>query len=151
MVAGLNAGKNAAQDRVNKSRQAEELKRKNVEDLMRQYNAKYTAKDFAGRWRWPVAPHDLDPDNPVVTAALAISRRQSNLDEYNKIKEDRSEMWRKAANDAERRTATRRSGLASRSTRNAGKKPRSGSRSVRNGSARRDRKKQTIESKLLSP
>lgn len=151
MVAGLNAGKNAAQDRVNKSRQAEELKRKNVEDLMRQYNAKYTAKDFAGAMALASRAHDLDPDNPVVTAALAISRRQSNLDEYNKIKEDRSEMWRKAANDAERENGHEAIGPGiafdkERWEEAKKRQPFGPQRIGKTGS-----KERTIESKLLSP
>jgi len=101
MLASQAAARNAPMERVKASKQAEELKQKNIAELMRQYNAKFQANDLAGALAVAQRARDLDPDNPVITAALTIAQNKRNLDDYNKVKTSRNEMGRVALNDAE--------------------------------------------------
>src|SRR5262249_36116189 len=58
---------------------AEELKRKNVEKLMHEFNALYKEGKYVEAGSLAMRAHELDPDNPVVTAAVLMAKRHQAL------------------------------------------------------------------------
>ncbi|MFQ3648868.1 MAG: hypothetical protein SNJ75_00935 [Gemmataceae bacterium] len=151
MLASQTAARNAPMERVKASKQAEEIKQKNIAELMRQYNTKFQANDLAGAVAVAQRARDLDPDNPVITAALTIAQNKRNLDDYNKVKNSRTEMGRVALNDAEHQPGSEavKTGVAfdkERWEEVRKREPYGAQRIGRVGS-----KERAIESKLLTP
>src|SRR5262249_42217647 len=89
MADGRMAASNAAADRVAKSRQAEDVKRKNVERLMREFNPQFKEGKYLEAESTAMKASELDPDNGVATAAVYMARRQRAVVDFRDIKERR--------------------------------------------------------------
>jgi type II secretory pathway component GspD/PulD (secretin) len=81
---------------------AEENKQKNVDKLMKEFNALFHDGKYVEAEALAMRAKELDPDNGVVTAAVYMARRQRNVNEYQDIKDEKAEMFLRMANDAER-------------------------------------------------
>jgi type II secretory pathway component GspD/PulD (secretin) len=80
---------------------AEEEKKKQVSELMKQFNvlfkeAKYQEAEVAA-----LKARELDPDNAIAGAAISLARTQANLTDSRKAKESREEHFVKALNRSE--------------------------------------------------
>ncbi len=93
--------RNAAADR-GKVELAEENKHKNVDKLMKEFNALFKEGKYQEAEALAMRAKELDPDNGVVTAAVYMARRQRNVSEYQGIKDEKEEFNLRTLNDAER-------------------------------------------------
>ncbi len=66
---------------------AEQVKQKNVADLMKQYNDLYKLGKYAEAEALAMRAKELDPDNPMATAAVTIARISRRKDEYQSLKD----------------------------------------------------------------
>jgi type II secretory pathway component GspD/PulD (secretin)/tetratricopeptide (TPR) repeat protein len=81
---------------------AEEMKEKQVTDLMRQSNALYKEGKYAEAQVAAQKAHELDPDNVQAGAAVKISEMARNRAEAKDLKKEREEIFLRELNDAER-------------------------------------------------
>jgi type II secretory pathway component GspD/PulD (secretin) len=84
---------------------AEELKQKNVSELMKQFNDLYRQGHYAEAEALAMRAHEVDPDNGVATAAVAMARTSRNRDEYKSIKQDKEKFFLTAMNQSEEEPA----------------------------------------------
>jgi type II secretory pathway component GspD/PulD (secretin) len=91
----------AAVNEVALTRKAEELKRKNVEKLMKEFNALYREGKFPEAESVAMRAQELDPDNPVLGAAVNMARMNKRRRDYNKLKDNREANVVEMLNDAE--------------------------------------------------
>ncbi len=75
---------------LNKQR-AEETKQKHVAELMKQFDTLYKECKYRDAEKVAVQAHEFDPDNPVITAAVTISKNQVNLMASKNAKESRAD------------------------------------------------------------
>jgi type II secretory pathway component GspD/PulD (secretin) len=80
---------------------AEQLKNKKVAELMKQYNALYKQAKYEEAERVALLAKEVDPDNPIVTAAIEVARRAYRRDEYASLKGAREQYAHDALNEAE--------------------------------------------------
>jgi type II secretory pathway component GspD/PulD (secretin) len=80
---------------------AEELKQKQVAELMKQYNAFFKEGKYKDAEMYAQRAHELDPDNPMPGAAIHVARIQHNQVAYKKIKDQKEEMFVRGLDDAE--------------------------------------------------
>jgi type II secretory pathway component GspD/PulD (secretin) len=92
----------AAQEKINKGQLAEQNKHKQVDDLMKQFNALYKDGKYVEAESMAMRALELDPDNGVVTAAVHMARMQSNRAAYKKIKDGKEDIFLKGLDDAEK-------------------------------------------------
>jgi type II secretory pathway component GspD/PulD (secretin) len=90
-----------AKDSIEKVQLAEQQKQKNVAELMKQFNALYHEGKYEDATALAMRAHDLDPDNPVVTAAVGIAQTQSNKKKFDDIKGRRESTTLNALDAAE--------------------------------------------------
>lgn len=150
-MASVAAQRNAPKERIAKQRLAEDQKRKNVETLMRDFNKLYAEHKYQEANAIAMRAHDLDPDDPLITAAVTLSRRQINRAEYKEVQSERGELWRIAMDEAERQQGAEavRGGVhfdKKRWNEVKGRQPFGPQKIGKVGS-----KERAIESKLLSP
>jgi type II secretory pathway component GspD/PulD (secretin) len=86
---------------IAKAKNAEQVKQKNVAQLMKQYNelfhdAKYPEAELVAR-----RVKELDPDNPMATAAIQMAQYQRNHSEYESDKERKENLWLGAMHDVD--------------------------------------------------
>jgi type II secretory pathway component GspD/PulD (secretin) len=86
---------------------AQENKQKNVDKLMKEFNALFHEGKYVEAEALAMRAKELDPDNGVVTAAVYMARRQRNVTEYNDIKERKEAMVLGGLNDAEQQGPAR--------------------------------------------
>jgi type II secretory pathway component GspD/PulD (secretin) len=90
-----------AQEKIKQRVTAEEMKHKNVSELMKQFNDLYRSGKYADAEALALRAHELDPDNGVATAAIHMARLQRRRNEYNTIKDGKENTFLNGANDAE--------------------------------------------------
>jgi type II secretory pathway component GspD/PulD (secretin)/tetratricopeptide (TPR) repeat protein len=101
MAEGTRNAHRNAHEKVMAAQRAEELKNKNVEKLMKDYNARYREGKYAEAEAVAMRAMELDPDNSLVVAAVQIVRRQRAANEFKDIKERKEETTRGGLNDGE--------------------------------------------------
>src|SRR5262249_8002742 len=99
---GVLASRQAQFDNIAKSRNAEEMKRKHVSQLMKDFDSKFKEGKYQEAEALAMRAHDLDPDNGVAAAAIYMARRQRNVNDYRNIKEERERGTLDGLNDADR-------------------------------------------------
>jgi type II secretory pathway component GspD/PulD (secretin) len=98
---GAMVAKQTASEKLASIQRAEQMKQKNVEKLMKDYNVLFKEGKYLEAESLAMRAAELDPDNSIATAAITMARRQRAVTEYNGIKERRSELARKGLNDAD--------------------------------------------------
>jgi type II secretory pathway component GspD/PulD (secretin) len=101
MAEGVKNAHRTGMDRVMAAQRAEDLKRKNVEKLMKDYNALFKEGKYAEAEALAMRAMELDPDNGLATAAVGIAHRQRAVTEFKGIKDNREELNRLGLNDSE--------------------------------------------------
>jgi type II secretory pathway component GspD/PulD (secretin) len=79
---------------------AEENKKKQVAELMRQYNAYFKEGKYKEAEMYAMRAHELDPDNAIADAAVYTARVQGNLTASQKANRSRENQLVNAINDA---------------------------------------------------
>src|SRR5262249_33177990 len=72
------ASRNERMEKVEAGFKADELKKKNVEKLMREYNVLYKEGKYGEAEGLAMRAHELDPDSAIITAAITMARRSQN-------------------------------------------------------------------------
>jgi type II secretory pathway component GspD/PulD (secretin) len=80
---------------------AEEMKEKNVAEMMRQFKDLYDQHKYAEAEGWAMRAAELDGDNPAVTAAVYMSRMARNKQKAEDIKEGRRRLFADGLNEVE--------------------------------------------------
>jgi type II secretory pathway component GspD/PulD (secretin) len=75
---------------------AEQVKQANVAASMKQYNELFKIGKYAEAEMVAMRVHDLDPDNPMATAAMTIARLHRHDDAYENNKHDKEESFLQA-------------------------------------------------------
>jgi len=81
---------------------AEQVKQKNVAELMKQYNDLFKLGKYTEAEALAVRAKELDPDNPMATAAITIARTQRRTTEYQDLKDGKEKMFIESMNDTDR-------------------------------------------------
>lgn len=102
MAAGAVASRQANADKIRDRYKAEEMKQKNIEKLMKEFNREFAAAHYLEAENLAMRALELDPDNGVASAAVYMARRQRDVASYQKIKEGRERYNLAALNDAEK-------------------------------------------------
>ena len=125
LTAGSLAGRKLGQERVDASRKAEEMKRQNVDRLMKEFNGLFKEGKYLEAENIAMKVSELDPDNGVAAAAIYMAREQRRVNEYRDIKDGRED-WalRSASTTPSARDRPRSSRTARNTTRSAGRRPR---------------------------
>jgi type II secretory pathway component GspD/PulD (secretin) len=82
--------------------QAEEDKKKQMAELMKQYNTLFKEGKYLEAQKYAMLAHELDPDDPRASAAVYVAEMKANVTEYKQFKSDRDKMVLHSLNDAER-------------------------------------------------
>jgi type II secretory pathway component GspD/PulD (secretin)/tetratricopeptide (TPR) repeat protein len=101
LAAGAIAARKTGQERVDASRKAEEMKRQNVDRLMKEFNALYKEGKYLEAESIAMKASDLDPDNGVISAAVYMARRQRDVKDARDAKDSRERLFVKALNSVE--------------------------------------------------
>ena len=102
LYSGIKNSKANGQARVDASRKAEEMKRQNVDRLMKDFNSLFKEGKYLEAENIAMKVVELDPDNGVALAAITMARRARAVDDYKNIKEGKEEYVLQVLNDAER-------------------------------------------------
>src|SRR5262249_55856653 len=97
-----NAGRDAIAHDRGKQALDHMAREKQLAELMKRYNDLYGLAKYDEAEVLALQMHDLDPENPLVTAAITMVRMQRNKDQYDHIKEQKSEMVRTGLNEGEK-------------------------------------------------
>jgi type II secretory pathway component GspD/PulD (secretin)/tetratricopeptide (TPR) repeat protein len=92
---------NSSQNSIARARLADEEKKKQIVELMKQYKTFYKEGKYQDAEKYASLAHDLDPDDEVTGAAVYVAHLHANLDQYNKAKQHRDDVATNALNDAE--------------------------------------------------
>jgi type II secretory pathway component GspD/PulD (secretin) len=92
----------AQKDAISRKALAEQQKNENVAALMKKYNALYKQGKYGEARVVALQAHELDPDNPLISTAIHMSKMQQRRTNYDKIKSDREEIVLEALNNAEK-------------------------------------------------
>jgi type II secretory pathway component GspD/PulD (secretin) len=98
---GATASRQANNDRLAAGRKAEQLKQKNVEKLMKEYNAYFKDGKYLEAETAAMKAHEIDPDNAVASTAMLMARRQINVARYHDLKDRKERLNLEALNDAD--------------------------------------------------
>src|SRR5262249_21777546 len=79
----------------------EENKRKNVSQLMKEFDNLYKEGKYVEAESMAVRAKELDPDNSVVTAAVHIAKMKSRQNDYQDIKDRKESEVLRILNDSE--------------------------------------------------
>ena len=88
--------------RILKAQNAEQVKQKNVADLMKQYNELFKLGKYVQAEALAMRAKELDPDNPMATAAVTIARVQRHKDEYRNLNDEKKELFLATMADTDR-------------------------------------------------
>src|SRR6185312_12787056 len=100
------ANQSTSSTRENKTRlaklaNAEQIKQKNVAELMKQYNGLLRLGKYPEAEALAMRAKELDPDNPMAAAAIAIARTQRRQHEATSLKDSKEVMFNDGMNEAE--------------------------------------------------
>jgi Flp pilus assembly secretin CpaC len=76
-----------------KAKNAEQVKQKNVAQLMKQYNELFHDAKYPEAEMVALRIKELDPDNPMATAAITMAKYQRNHSEYEGDKQRKEDVW----------------------------------------------------------
>ncbi len=85
-----------------KAKNAEQVKQKNVAQLMKQYNELYKEAKYTEAEMVALRVKELDPDNPMATAAITMAKFHRRNDEYESNKESKKDFFLNAMNDTDK-------------------------------------------------
>jgi type II secretory pathway component GspD/PulD (secretin) len=91
-----------AKTRILKAQNAEQVKQKNVADLMKQYNELFKLGKYAEAEALAMRAKELDPDNPMATAAVTIARVQRHKDDYRNNNDEKKEFFLRGLDDTDK-------------------------------------------------
>jgi type II secretory pathway component GspD/PulD (secretin) len=80
---------------------AEQNKQAEMAKLMKQYNILYKEGKYEEAEQQAMLAHELDPDNPMASAAVNIAKMSRNRDLYKKVKDNKEEMALRGLDDSE--------------------------------------------------
>jgi type II secretory pathway component GspD/PulD (secretin) len=83
---------------VLKAKNAEQVKQKNVAQLMKQYNELFGQAKYAEAEMLALRVKELDPDNPMAAAAITMAKFHRHSDEYKNNKEAKEEFFLRGLN-----------------------------------------------------
>ncbi len=101
LSAGRVASRLNGQERVNASRKAEELKLKNVEKLMKDFNDAIKAAKYVEAEGYASRVLEIDPDNTAAGAGVTIARMQRRVNDAKGLKDRKEQMNLELLNTAE--------------------------------------------------
>lgn len=107
LTAGAVASRQANTDKIQAKFKAEDLKQKNVEKLMKDFNTLFKEGKYLEAESLAMRALELDPDNGVASAAVYMARRQRDVTGYEKIKSGRERLVLEGLNDAEKQPGHR--------------------------------------------
>ncbi|HEY7326264.1 MAG TPA: hypothetical protein VH592_01395 [Gemmataceae bacterium] len=84
-----------------KAKNAEQVKQKNVAQLMKQYNELFHDAKYPEAEMVALRIKELDPDNPMATAAITMAKYQRNNSEYQRDKQSKEDLWLGAMHDVD--------------------------------------------------
>src|SRR5262249_19776059 len=84
-----------------RAQNAEQVKQKSVADLMKQYNEEFRLGKYDEAEALAMRVKELDPDNPMATAAVTMARMQHNKDTYQKNKQRKEDAFLSAMDDTD--------------------------------------------------
>jgi type II secretory pathway component GspD/PulD (secretin) len=102
LAAGAVASRQAGIDKIQARYKAEEMKQKNVEKLMKDFNTLFKEGKYLEAESLAMRALELDPDSGVASTAVYMARRQRDVTGYEKIKHERERLNLAALNNAER-------------------------------------------------
>jgi type II secretory pathway component GspD/PulD (secretin) len=80
---------------------AEDSKKKEIADLMKQYNQLFEEGKYREAEMLAMKAHELDPDDPGLGAAIHIARIQARQSRYQQLKDNKEQLVLDGLNDAE--------------------------------------------------
>ena len=86
---------------IAKTKSAEQVKQKNVVQLMKQYNELFKEAKYPEAEMVALRVKELDPDNPMATAAVTMARYHRNHDRYESDKARKEDLVIEALQDSE--------------------------------------------------
>ncbi|HEY7425906.1 MAG TPA: hypothetical protein VH682_16870, partial [Gemmataceae bacterium] len=96
-----NASLRESKDRRLRAQNAEQVKQKSVADLMKQYNELFRLGKYDEAEALAMRVKELDPDNPMATAAVTMARMQRNKDTYQRNKQTKEDAFENIMNDTD--------------------------------------------------
>ncbi len=78
---------------IAKAKTAEQVKQKNVAQLMKQYNELFHDAKYPEAEMVALRIKELDPDNPMATAAITMAKYQRNHTEWEGDKQRKEDLW----------------------------------------------------------
>ncbi len=91
-----------AQQMLSREARAEENKKKQIAQLMKQYQSFFKEGKYTEAEMYAMRAQDLDPDDPIPCAAIYTARIMANQVKYNNVKRDKEVMVVNALDDAEK-------------------------------------------------
>jgi tetratricopeptide (TPR) repeat protein len=101
-MARLNRETREARELIAGRGAAEEQRKTELANLVRQYHQLVKAQEFAKAERVAMQAKQLDPDNPAIGALAELARMNKRVREAEKIKADKENMFLLGMNDAEK-------------------------------------------------
>jgi type II secretory pathway component GspD/PulD (secretin) len=86
---------------ITKAKSAEQVKQKNVAQLMKQYNDLFQQAKYPEAEMVALRVKELDPDNPMATAAITMAKYQRNHSEYEGDKAKKEDLFLGAMHDVD--------------------------------------------------
>jgi type II secretory pathway component GspD/PulD (secretin) len=86
---------------IAKAKTAEQVKQKNVAQLMKQYNQLFGDAKYPEAEMVALRIKELDPDNPMATAAITMAKYQRNHTEYESDKDRKEQLFLGAMHDVD--------------------------------------------------
>ncbi len=86
---------------IAKAKTAEQVKQKNVAQLMKQYNELFHDAKYPEAEMVALRIKELDPDNPMATAAITMAKYQRNHTEYENDKDRKEQLFLGAMHDVD--------------------------------------------------
>jgi type II secretory pathway component GspD/PulD (secretin) len=86
---------------ITKAKSAEQVKQKNIAQLMKQYNDLFQQAKYPEAEMVALRVKELDPDNPMATAAMTMAKYQRNHSESQSDKERKEDLFLGAMHDTD--------------------------------------------------
>ncbi|HZV04506.1 MAG TPA: hypothetical protein VE999_05400 [Gemmataceae bacterium] len=86
---------------ITKAKSAEQVKQKNIAQLMKQYNDLFQQAKYPEAEMVALRVKELDPDNPMATAAITMAKMQRNHSQYESDKERKEGVFLEAMHDVD--------------------------------------------------
>jgi type II secretory pathway component GspD/PulD (secretin) len=97
-----NAGREAAAHGKTMKEMEKQARQKQIAELMKRYNDLYHNAKYDDAEVVALQAKELEPDNPIITAAVSMAHMHRNVSEAQRIKDAKAEQWLTSTNDAEK-------------------------------------------------